>query len=334
VDTFALQNAFAEVVPWRRGAQRLVARVGRQELRFGAERLVSPSDWTNPRRTFDGATLGVELTRARATAFWTRPVIVEEHDGNEHHGGDSFYGVYATAKQLPLLAGGGPSLDLYWLGVNRDDRAVNGTTGNERRHTIGTRVWGTLGATGFDAELEAAIQLGELGEKSLRAGMLSAELGYRRPDWWSAPRFQLGADWASGDDEPGGSVQTFDPLFPLGHRYLGEIDVQGRSNVVALSGGVTLRPFPATTAKLLVHRFWRASREDALYAATGSLLRDGAAARARSVGTEIDLSIAYRIDPHAQLGAGYAHYFPDDFIESSGPSRDIDFVYVFFEYEL
>jgi hypothetical protein len=164
--------------------------------------------------------------------------------------------------------------------------------------------------------------------------MVSAEVGYRRPDWWSAPRFQLGADWASGDDETGGSVQTFDPLFPLGHRYLGEIDVQGRSNVIAVSGGVTLRPLPATSVKLLVHRFWRASREDGLYAANGSVLRDGSASRARSVGTEIDLSVGYRIDPHAQVGAGWGHYLPDDFIENTGPSRDVDFVYVFFEYEL
>jgi hypothetical protein len=333
VDTLAVQNAFAEVVAWRRGEERLAARVGRQELRFGAERLVSPSDWTNVRRSFDAAALSLELTRVRATAFFARPVIVEMHDGNEHRGGDHFYGVYATAGSLSL-GPFAPSLDLYWLALDRGDRSVNGTSGDEHRHTIGARIWGSLGETGLDAELETAFQVGSLGGRTLRAGMASGEIGYRRPDWWGAPRFQIGADWASGDSRAGGSVQTFDPLFPLGHRYFGDIDVQGRSNVIALSGGVALRPLPATTAKLLVHRFWRASDADALYAASGAVLRPGGASHAHGVGTEIDVTLAYRIDPHAQVGAGYGHYFPDSFIESTGPSRDVDFVYLFVEYIL
>src|SRR6185436_17662187 len=35
----------------------LTARVGRQELLYGNQRLISPLDWANTRRTFDGARL-------------------------------------------------------------------------------------------------------------------------------------------------------------------------------------------------------------------------------------------------------------------------------------
>lgn len=331
VDTFAVQNGFVEVVPWQRGNERLRLRVGREELLFGAQRLVGPSDWSNVRRTFDGATATLELERVRATAFFTRPVRVRTHDWNDHIGGDRFYGIYGSAaKPLP----GGLGMDLYWLAVDRGNRTVNGTSGDEHRHTIGTRLHGSIGDSGFDAELETAFQVGSLGGRSLRAGMVSAELGYWRTEWWGAPRFHLGADWASGDRRAGGSVETFDPLYPTGHRWFGEIDAIGRSNLVAIESGVVLRPLPATTARVTVYRFWRASRDDALYAASGAVLRPGNASRDRPTGTEVDVVLGYRIDPHAQIGAGWGHFFTDSFIQSSGPGRDVDFVYLFFEYEI
>ncbi|RIL05766.1 MAG: hypothetical protein DCC71_09110 [Proteobacteria bacterium] len=332
VDTIALQNGFAELVPWKRGARALTLRAGRQELLFGAERLVGPFDWSNARRTFDGVTLAFEQPGLGATALFMRPVVVEQHDANEHRGGDRLYGVY-TALAAPLLPSG-LTLDLYWLGLDRGDRAVNGTAGAENRHTLGTRLGTRFGDSGFDAELETALQVGEIGERSITAGMVSTELGYWRPDWFASPRFFAGFDWASGDADAGGSVGTFDPLFPTGHKFFGAFDAVGRSNVLALAAGVAARPLPATTATLAVHRFWRASDDDALYSAAGAVLRPGAASNAHGVGTEIDVTVAYRLDVHTRLGVGWAHFFPDSFVASSGPARDGDFVWLWIEYAL
>ena len=66
-------------------------------MAFGAQRLVSPLDWSNTRRTFDGASAIVSLGSWQATGFWTRPVQVNRYAVNDWGPKDSsFYGLYAT----------------------------------------------------------------------------------------------------------------------------------------------------------------------------------------------------------------------------------------------
>jgi hypothetical protein len=330
-DVFDVQNAFVDLTPPLPGtdARPLLLRGGRQELLFGAQRLVSPADWTNARRTFDGVSARLALGPARATGFWTEPVRVLPTQANDHGTQDEkFFGVYATSE-LPA----GASADLYWLARTRDDVTVNGTTGDERRHTFGGRLFGNVGDTGLDYEVEAAFQNGSLGGQPIHASMVAAELG-----WWLVglpwtPRFHAAFDYASGDRRPGDGVQTFDPLFPYGHRWLGQMDFVGRSNVRAVSGGVTLRPLLATTVIFTVHRFWLADGHDALYAANGAVLRPGIGA-GRSVGTELDLEISWRFDPHTTLGAGYGHFFPDSFVRETGRARDADYVTLWLQWTM
>jgi hypothetical protein len=162
--------------------------------------------------------------------------------------------------------------------------------------------------------------------------MISTELGWWLTDWRFAPRFHLNGDWASGDHRPGGTSGTFNPLFPFGHKYFGEIDVQGRSNVIAVSGGVDLRPLPRTTLGISVFHFWRAEERDALYNAAEQAVRQGFAGSSRDVGTELDLVLSWQFDPHTLFEAGYAHYFPSDFIKETGRHQDIDFGFASVQY--
>ncbi|HEU4427882.1 MAG TPA: alginate export family protein, partial [Myxococcota bacterium] len=83
-DTIDLQNGFLE---WRQplaGDGELRFRAGRQELRLGKQRLVSPLDWGNARRTFDGVTLDVERGANALTLFAVAPVRVRPYERNDH----------------------------------------------------------------------------------------------------------------------------------------------------------------------------------------------------------------------------------------------------------
>lgn len=53
-------------------------------------------------------------------------------------------------------------MNLYWLGLDRETSAFNGTSGHENQHTLGGLVSGR--ASRFDYEVEAAYQFGTLGE--------------------------------------------------------------------------------------------------------------------------------------------------------------------------
>jgi len=327
-DTLALQNGFLELRGALPGADATL-RLGRQELRFGRQRLVSPLDWANARRTFDGASLALAAGELRVTAFATQPVRVRRYERNDHGTGHAFYGVHAQARPW---ADGPLRVELYAYGLGRDDVVFEGTAGDEDRFTLGGRASGELPGTGLDFDLEAAWQGGEVGDERIDAAMVATQLGW----WWAeaptSPRAFLGLDYASGDDRPGGDVELFDPLFPLGHAYLGYVDAVGRQNVIAPSLGVTFRPLARTTAELTGYWFWRADRGSGLYDAGGRLLRAGTASRSRNVGAEIDLLVRHQLDPHTVVAVGYSHFFPGGFVERSGPSEAIDFGYLIVQY--
>ena len=52
----------------------LYLRIGRQELYYGSERLMSSPDWSNVRRTFEGAKLFWKGESWDVDALWARPV--------------------------------------------------------------------------------------------------------------------------------------------------------------------------------------------------------------------------------------------------------------------
>ncbi|MFI5217447.1 MAG: alginate export family protein [Candidatus Limnocylindria bacterium] len=328
VDQLDLQNGFLDLNSPELWGAKLTLRGGRQEMAFGAQRLVSPLDWANTRRTFDGGSAILSYGTWQAHGFWMRPVQVNRYSFNDWGPHDSFYGIYSSG----LLGETGIRTDLYWLGLGRDDASFNGTSGHEKRQTFGARVFGPVSGTPLDFEVEGAYQLGEVGPGDVSAFMVASQLG-----WWfetisTSPRLFVGFDWASGDENPGGDVQTFNQLFPLSHQYYGFIDAIARQNAVDGQLGFVLRPLPALTTTLTGHLFWRADHEDALYSAAGAVSRAGSSGSSPWLGAEIDLLVRYQLDVHAAFSVGYSRFFTGNYLRESGRGRDIDFAYWVFQY--
>jgi hypothetical protein len=288
VDEFALQNGFIDLAMELSGDDKVVLRGGRQELLFGKQRLVSPLNWANTRRTFDGLSSIFEHQRGTVAGFWTRPVEVRKYDSNKPDNDVDFYGVYATT-QLPAIEA---ALDTYWLGLEKNDAAFNGSAGREDRHTMGGRLWGKLPDCPLDYDVEGAYQFGEVGDDDIDAFMVASQLGYTFTKCPVVPRLHVGFDYASGDDNAAdGEVETFNQLFPLGHGFLGYIDTVGRQNIVDLSTGLSFKPNDKILVALEEHNFWRADDEDALYNAGGVAVRSGSLGSSSEVGSEIDLTV-------------------------------------------
>ena len=334
VDELDLQNGFVDLrIPVLDDRGTFTARIGRQELLFGKQRLVSPLDWANTRRTFDGVSGILDLEHCTITGFWTRTVPVQKYDFNDQDANADFFGIYATG-QTPVED---VKLDLYWLALDRDSAAVpgggfNGTTGSEQRHTLGGRVFGPAGNSGLDFDVEGAWQTGEVGPQDINAFMVAAEVGYTLADCPATPRLHLGFDYASGDGSPGGDVQTFNQLFPLGHAYFGWIDTVGRQNIIDLTPGLSFTPLERMKVQLVGHLFWRADDSDALYNAGGAVVRPGGASGASEVGSELDLLVKYQFDRHLEAYFGYSHFFAGEFIKDTEGDSDIDFLYLILQY--
>lgn len=308
----------------------LTLRIGRQELALGRQRLVSPLEWSNDRRKFDGVDLLWRDERLNLDFFYLRPVPVNLAEGlqrkpDEYREEAHFYGAYATYKGLPRH-----EIDFYAMGLNDTGRSLNanGRTGDLTIMTLGCRLGGRTGA--FDYDTELAGQWGTFASDVVQAWMWAADGGYTVAALPWTPRIGAGFDYAGGDRNPrDGAHQTFNPLFPFGHNYLGFLDLVGRSNILASNVNLTLKPHKDVTARLAYHTFWLDSETDALYNAGGLAIRRNARGFfGREVGDELDLTIAWQIDVHSSVLFGYSHFWCDNFIRDTGPDRDADLIYI------
>ncbi len=325
VDTLALEQAFVDVKLDLADDVSLTVRPGRQVFSFGKQRLVSPLPWANTLRRWDGISAVLDAWDWQFTPFWSQFVPVRKHDFNQADAQTEFYGIYATGA----VHGTNANADVYFLGLDRDGPVTfNGTIGSEQRYTIGGRVFGNTGDSGFDYDVEAAYQFGEVGAGDISAYMFATQLGYTAANFWSAPRFFIGFDYATGDDASGGDVETFNPLFPLAHAYYGFGDFVGRQNAIDFNFGATLKPLDKLTLGASVHALFLENDNDALYNAGGAVVRPATPGASKDIGIELDFTASYAFDRHLTALAGYSHIFAGDFLSDTGSSSDLDFLYL------
>jgi len=137
-DDFDVHQLFADArVAWA-DQRSLTLRVGRQELSFGTQRLVSVRESPNVRQSFDGVRANMRWNEIQLDAFAMRPVETKPgvfDDGPDPHA--KFWGLYAVTP-FPLLPGG--KADFYYLGLERDMAQFDQGTAHEMRHSVGTRL--------------------------------------------------------------------------------------------------------------------------------------------------------------------------------------------------
>ncbi len=321
-----LLNAFAEVNTDWGCSDTIGAWLGRRELQFGKQRLVSPLDWANTRRTFQGGGVWWKRPGHRVDAFYTRPVTIEDESFDDEWNEDrAFFGVYYQNTTMNCA-----NWDLYFLGLQHDMTTMQT---EQDRYTIGARVGGKAPGTRFDYDVEAAYQFGELGNGDISAWMASATLGYSPclPCSTLSPRFAIGLDYASGDDDAADpDIGTFNQLFPLGHAYFGHADVLGRQNLLAGRVEASIKPAKNLTLHAWYHMFWRADDNDAVYNVGGGVLRavPVGGLSDTEIGSELDVRLLYKIDRHWTAFAEWAHFFTGDFIDNSGAHKDLDVFYI------
>jgi hypothetical protein len=69
-------DLFGELQVWEIDDKPVYVRGGRQELLYGSQRLISPLEWANTRRTFQGVKTYWHSEKFDLDAFWVQPVLV------------------------------------------------------------------------------------------------------------------------------------------------------------------------------------------------------------------------------------------------------------------
>ena len=265
-------------------------RLGRQVLNFGKSWLVGENHSTLTAQSFDGIRLSYDENDVTVDAWWSK--LAENFTGDDDI---DFYGIYGAYAGLETV-----SASLYWMFL-RDGSPLNDTTlspagewaedflglddySATEMHTVGTRLWGGVGA--FDYDWELAYQFGDAsqqgfgfkpvggtyGDDGAEFGTFATdlELGYTFETRFS-PRVYLGGAWYQGEDnreisafqflnpfvQPEASV-SFNRLFAdTSAKYSFILDSgQTLSNFQSARIGLELKPTEKTELAFELEQFW------------------------------------------------------------------------------
>lgn len=334
-DEADLEQGFVDLMlPIGEGKDKVTLRVGRQELLFGAERLIGPADWSNARKNHDGVRLTYATADNQLDAFLTRPVQVQRYEFDNADNTTVFGGIYDSLSLKQVLPGAHTKVEAYALYDQRKAQKIDTDgTARTKRGTFGIRF--TSNPKPFDMDVEADYQIGTFDDASVHAYSVATDFGYTAEQCPLKPRTFIDFDIASGDRHPGGANETFDQQFPSGHTYFGWMDFIGRQNIIDLHPGFELtiaeraRYIEKMTARVEYHQFWRQSTADAIYDTGGNIIRaNTSGTSARNIGSEIDTILRWQVDRHLGTYIGYSHFFHGTYIQDTGAHKDVDFFYV------
>jgi len=311
-----LLNLFGDAKLWDDCSGELWVRIGRQELLYGAQRTVSPLDWANTRRTFEGYKLFWKGEQWKIDAFSVRPMRVDPDRFDSPNYDQELMGLYTTYQPCKHR-----TLDLYYL------RFENQVADFEF-DTLGSRFAGETGPWAW--EIEAALQLGDFQRSNHTAGAWTVGLGRKFESLPWSPTVWAYYDWASGSDETGNGYHH---LFPLAHKYLGFMDLFGRRNIETPNVRVTLSPTKKLKLLLWYYVFFLENKNDVPYSVVMTPFNQGNAPASAYLGQELDLTASWQMNPRANLLLGYSHFFAGDYYRDTPgvPHRgDADFFYTQF----
>jgi hypothetical protein len=295
----------------------LTLRIGRQELLYGAERLISPLDWANTRRSFEGVKLILQEGDWAIDGFYTHfvPVVANELDEADYR--QAFYGAYATYAGCE-----NQTWDLYYIGY--DNVHPGAISSDFSLHTFGSRLFGSQGDWLY--EFEGSAQFGRQSGLGVdhEAAFATAGLGRKLSKHQWQPTVWVYYDYASGD-AASGSFNRFNHLFPLAHKYFGFIDAVQRSNIESPNVLFTAKPHSKWELLVWYWHFMANQAEDIVPSVGGTPIQS---TTSKNLGDELDLIARYYFGPRSNVMFGYSHFWRGNKVLAP---QDADFFYAQWE---
>lgn len=329
-DLLDVHQAFIDLI-WNLNSEHsLTLRAGRQELAYGLGRLIDAREGRNVRQAFDGAKLMLRTAAWRVDGFVVKPVETDPGVFDDMPiSAQTFWGAYAVRPMPAWLPIG--TIDLYYLGVERESARFDQGSAREVRHTTGARLSGERDRWDYDTEL--IYQFGRFGEGKIRAWGAASEIGYTLRQTRFTPRLGFKANATSGDRDPNDpNLQTFNPLFPRG-AYFGQLVSVGPLNHVDLHPTFGLQLASGISLMANWVFYWRQSRRDGVYGIPGNLLRTGQASDARFIGHQPGVDLQWQIDRHVAFNVYYARFIVGTFLRETPPSEDTTFFAAWLTYK-
>ncbi|MFN7802798.1 MAG: alginate export family protein [Planctomycetaceae bacterium] len=336
VNQLDIQNLFADWTFLEGDLGRHTLRIGRQELLYGNQRLVSPLDWANTRRNFQGGKYILSGDDYSFEGFLVHPVntatgytSLTDFDGalDKPERNIWFGGTYYSYTGWENTV-----LDLYWMVIDTN-RTVRFHP-DMQRHTVGSR-WAHLEpvlddggeqARVWDFDVEGGVQAGVEQGTDVVSGFWTGIVGHtwKKPRW--TPRVSGLFYYGSGTVNALGNNNTFYVMFPLGHAYWALSDNLSGQNLFDTALQFDLKPTRKFSTTAALHWFQLASSQDTAYNVAGAAI--GKPGNGTQVGTALDLYGYYSFNPNFDIQMGYSWFWFGSYIERTVPRGDSTQLYM------
>jgi hypothetical protein len=174
--------------------QQFMIRVGRQELGYGNNRILTFREGPNTRLTFDAAILKYKTNKRKIDLLAITPVVSKQYAFDDTSFEEYVWGIYGTEYLVPKKI----LLDYYLLNFSSDKRKYNFVAGKENRQVIGFRLFSQNPRLNY--ELEGTYQIGKFNQSKITAYGISSDVHYK-----IYPKLNLflglSANYISGDKD-------------------------------------------------------------------------------------------------------------------------------------
>lgn len=269
----------------------ITLRIGRQEFLYGSQRIVAVREGPNNRQSFDAIKLIWEHKNLKSDVFYSQ--FVRNNFGNFNdklNPNTKLYGVYNVLNKVPFLQ----NIDFYYLGLHKESASYNSISGEEKRHSIGTRIWSKNKNWNYD--FETVYQFGSVKNQSIQAWTISLNTYYQFNVLKFKPKFGLKTEIISGDKTfDDNQLQTFNPLFPRG-AYFGLAAILGPSNLYDIHPSIEFELTDKIVFGTDYDFFWRFSKNDGIYQPNTAILYPSGSSVKSYIGSQLGASIDYDIE--------------------------------------
>ncbi len=293
----------------------LLVRAGRQELHYGAGRLIAIRAGRIMRDDYDGA-----LVRYRRGAWVTDAFGfygVEDGDDVFDNGADdtaSLSGIYSSGVIEGL------NVDLYGVRWRQDDVANSADASETVRNYAGLRVSGAARGP-WSWDVEATVQFGtrDATDEDIGGFQIGGRVARQFSDLPGVPTPTLEFLYSSGDDDPAdGRIDTFLAPAASGLVYEDVTQPLGPGNLAWVKASLPLQVGSRLRIAPYLHAYWRVEDQDALYTLFNTPLLSPGAGEGDFVGLDIGVTARLTLTEHLS-GFAYAGQFdPGDVFSATG----------------
>lgn len=328
-DEFDLRQGYLEY--HRENHLSLIA--GRRELRYGSERVIGISDFTNNSRTWDGfyGHFGDHSDKNNFDVFSTSVVQIHPTSIDTHGAGLTFHGIYGTLGSVIPNATVQP---FVLVRTAPRVKSEQGTYGSEVETTFGAETEGLL-PKHFSYDVLGDLQRGSYSNDSIHAGAAIAKAAYLFTFLPWQPRLGGEYDYATGNPHQNPDrMSTYDQQYPSDHNAFGLFDLFGFQNIKQQRVNLDLGPTKNLTFLVQGEAIGVASRFDNIYngAAGVAVAAPAHGFATTSIGDAFDISGKYVYHNYWVWNAGVSHFFPGSLMVAADRGAPLTYAYLSITY--